>query len=86
MIDRRDYRLVIPGPVNALFHPGYFDPLVRGSAAKSLMNIAELETAAVSGKFRELRAQREDGRGREGGKDGRLGVAINYLNAVQRQG
>lgn len=65
MIDRRDYRLVIPEPVNTLFQPGYFDPLVRGNAAKSLMNIAELETAAVSEKFRELCARCEEGRRRE---------------------
>lgn len=59
---------VIPASVNTLFHPcGYFDPGTGGgamggekeeggNAAKSLMNIAELETAALSGKFRELRA------------------------------
>jgi len=52
-VDRRNYQLVIPGPVNSLFRPllSYFDPLVWGNVAKSLMNIAELETA---GKFCEL--------------------------------
>lgn len=58
MIDRCNYRLVISGLVNAASSVlRYSDPLLEGNAAKSLMNIAELETAALSGKFRELLAR-----------------------------
>ena len=58
MIDRRNYQLVIPGPINSLFHPlsSYFDPLVQRNVAKSLMNTVELET---SEKFASFRARRE---------------------------
>lgn len=69
MIDRCNYRLVISGLVNAassVLH--YSDPLLEGNAAKSLMNIAELETAALSGKFRELLARDQERRGAEGMK------------------